>query len=158
MAKRTPKGNATQGEIGFAEYLYTEKNVSPQAIAEELGRNIKTIYDWRDKYNWDETKNLFTTAPSELKKILLQAAMRVMKGEERKDDKGNPIKEVDADALSKIMKAYDYISKKANPAVCSDVLMELDFFVSKQNPKLAAENTQYHRLFLMHKINQENGN
>lgn len=83
--------------------------------------------------------------------------MRVVKGEVRKDDKGNEIKEVDADSLSKIMKAYDYMSKKASPAVCRDILVELDNFVSEKEPKLADQMTQYHRLFLVHKIQQENG-
>jgi hypothetical protein len=155
MAKKNAK--ATEAEIKYAEYLYVEKNVSPQVIAEELEKNIKTIYAWRNKYGWDDTRSLFNTGPSELKKILLQAAMRVVKGEVRKDDKGNEIKEVDADSLSKIMKAYDYMSKKASPAVCRDILVELDNFVSEKEPKLADQMTQYHRLFLVHKIQQENG-
>ena len=92
MAKKS-----TEAEIKYAEYLYVEKNVAPQAIAAELKKNIKTIYAWRDKYGWDDTRNLFNTGPSELKKILLNAAMRVVKGEVRKDDQGNEIKEVDAD-------------------------------------------------------------
>lgn len=152
MAKKS-----TEAEIKYAEYLYVEKNVAPQAIAAELKKNIKTIYAWRDKYGWDDTRNLFNTGPSELKKILLNAAMRVVKGEVRKDDQGNEIKEVDADSLSKIMKAYDYMSKKASPSVCRDILIELDNFVSDKDPKMADQMTKYHRLYLVHKINQENG-
>jgi transposase len=156
MSKKVTR-KTTEAELKYAEYLYVEKNISPQAIADELGKNIKTIYAWRDKYNWEDTRSLFNTGPSELKKILLQAAMRVVKGEVRKDDEGNTIKEVDADSLSKIMKAYDYISKKASPAVCRDILVELDNFISEKEPKLAAQMTQYHRLFLVYKIQQENG-
>lgn len=122
-----------------------------------MDRNIKTIIDHRDKGGWEDTKELFNTGPTQLKKALLQAAMRVMNGEVRKDEKGNEIKEVDADSLSKIMKAYDYVSKKASPAVCRDILVELDNFVSEREPKLAAEMTQYHRMFLVYKIQQENG-
>lgn len=156
--KKTTKGTASKSEIKHAEWLYVEKGVSPQAIADELERDIKTIYKWRDKYGWDDTKELFDTGPTQLKKALLQAAMRVMNGETRKDEKGNEMKEVDADSLSKIMKAYDYVSKKASPAVCHDILIELDNFVSEREPKLAAEMTQYHRMFLSYKIQLENGN
>ena len=151
------KAKASPSEIKHAEYLFVEKRLSLKAIAQEMDRNIKTIVDWRDKEGWEDTKELFQTGPTQLKKALLQAAMRVMNGEVRKDEKGNEIKEVDADSLSKIMKAYDYVSKKANPAVCRDILVELDNFVSEREPKLAAEMTQYHRMFLVYKIQQENG-
>lgn len=156
--KKTTKGAATKSEIKHAEWLYVEKGISPQAIADELERNIKTIYEWRDKYEWDDTKDLFTTGPAELKKTLLQAAMRNVNGITRKNEKGEEIKEVDADSLSKVMKAYDYISKKASPAVVRDVLVELDKFVCEREPKLAAQMTQYHKMFLTFKIRQENGN
>jgi len=156
-AEKTKKGKATPSELKQAEYLFVERRLSLQAIAKEMERNIKTIIDWRDKGAWEETKELFHTGPTQLKKSLLQAAMRVMNGEVRKDEKGNELKEVDADSLSKIMKAYDYVSKKASPAVCRDILVELDNFVSEREPKLAAEMTQYHRMFLVYKIQQENG-
>ena len=157
MAKTERKGAAQQSEINHAEYLYTERGLTPPEIAKELGRNLKTIYDWRDKYGWDDTKDLLATTPSELKKILLQAAIRVIKGEERKDEEGNPIKEVDADAVSKIMKAYDYISKKASPEVCYDVLKEVDILISRHNPKLAEQNLKYHRMYIAQKIEEQNG-
>jgi len=162
MAKKaevkTKRREATPSEKKHAEFLYVEKGLSLQAIAKEMDRNVKTIIDWRDKGDWEETKDLFHTGPTQLKKVLMQAAMRIMKGEIRKDEQGNELKEVDADSLSKIMKAYDYMNKKASPAVCRDFLVELDNFMSEHNPKLAAENTQYHRMFLVHKIQQENGN
>lgn len=39
MAKKNAK--ATEAEIKYAEYLYVEKNVSPQVIAEELEKISK---------------------------------------------------------------------------------------------------------------------
>lgn len=157
MAKQPRKGTATQSEIRHAEFLYTERGFTPPEIAEDLGRNLKTIYDWRDKYGWDDTKDLLNTTPSELKKELVQATMRALRGEERKDAKGNVIKEVDADAISKFMKAYDYMNKKASPEVCFDILKELDTLISKHNPKLAEENLKYHRMFLAQKIEEQDG-
>lgn len=152
----TKRREATAGEKKHAEWLYVERDLPLATIAAELGRNIKTISDWRDKGGWDETKELFKVGPTRLRQALLQSAVRVLNGEQRTDKEGNPIKEVDADSLSKIMKAYDYVSRKASPSVCRDILIELDNFICQHDPRLAAQNTQYHRLFLIHKIEQEN--
>jgi hypothetical protein len=162
MAKQTKQRKnvqkASPAEISHAETLYCEKKWTPEAIAEALKRDIKTIYSWRDKNNWDETRDLFDTGPTELKKILLKEAVRIAKGEKRKDEEGKDLPGIDSDSLSKVMKAYDYMSKKASPSVCRDILMELDNWLSIQEPKLAAEMTKYHKEFLIFKIQQESGN
>ncbi len=72
--------------------------------------------------------------------------------------KGMAGKGLDADALSKVMKAYDYMSQKASPSVCRDILVELDNWLSMQDPKLAADMTKWHKQFLIFKIQQEGGN
>jgi hypothetical protein len=158
MAKKERKKKASPAEINHAEFLYCEKKWAPEMIAEALERDIKTIYAWRDKYRWDETRNLFDTGPTELKRMLLKEATRIAKGERRLDKDGNELPNIDADALSKVMKAYDYMSQKANAAVCRDVLIELDNFVCTKEPKVAAEMTKYHKMFLIYKIELENGN
>ena len=147
MAKKTPvkavKKDVGQTEIKYAETLYVEKGISPQAIAVELGRNIKTIYAWRDKFNWEETKALFDSGPIELKKRIMQEAMNLSKG-----DKPT----IAADAFSKIMKAYDYMSQRIAPEVIRDVFVEFDNFMVSVDPKVANEFTKYHKMFLQHRI------
>lgn len=155
MAKRTRRGAATPAEINHAEWLYVEKGLKPEAIASELDRNIKTIYSWRDDGGWDEKKNLFDLGPTELKRILMEAAIRIAKGEKRLDENGQEIKEIDADAISKIMKAYDYMSGKLSPEVVRDVFVEFDYFMSGIDPQKATEFTTYHKMFLQEKISQE---
>jgi hypothetical protein len=145
----------SNAEIKYAETLYVEKGISPQIISDELGRNIKTIYSWRDKYGWDDTRNLFTTGPSELRKILLQEATRIAKGEIRKDQDGNEIKGIDADSLSKVMKAYDYMCQKLSVEVFRDAFVEFDNWMASIDPKLAYEFTKYHKMFLQDKISLE---
>ena len=146
--KRTKKPPATESEINYAEMLYCEKDISPAAIAEELGRNKKTIYQWRDKYGWENTKELFHTSPNVLKKILLNEAMRIAKGEARKDKDGKEINGIDADSLSKVMKAYDYMKSRLSPEVVRDVLMKRDVFMASIEPKRAVEDTKYNKMFL----------
>ena len=158
MAKKTRKGAAKPAEINHAEWLYIEKGLKPEAIAAELDRNIKTIYQWRDDGGWEDKKNLFDLGPTELKRILMEAAIRIAKGEKRTDDQGNEIKEIDADAISKIMKAYDYMCKKVSPEVVRDVVKECDDFISEIDPEDAVKITKYHKMFLTHKINQASGN
>ena len=149
MAKnKTKKPPATESEINYAEMLYCEKGISPGAIAEELGRDIKTIYAWRDKYKWDSTKELFHTSPNVLKKILLNEAMRIAKNEVRLDENGKEMKGIDADSLSKVMKAYDYMNAKLSPEVVRDVLMKRDVFIASIEPKRAVEDTKYNKMFL----------
>jgi len=151
----TKKPPATEAEINYAEMLYCEKGISPQAISEELGRDIKTIYAWRDKYKWNNTKELFQTSPSVLKKILLDEATRIAKGEKRLDKNGEEVKAIDADSLSKVMKAYDYMKSKLSPEVIRDVLMKRDLFMATIDPKRAVEDTKYNKMFLQEIISNE---
>lgn len=157
MAKKTveTRKEASQAEKNYAEMLYVEKNISPQAIADELGRNIKSIYAWRDKYNWDETKELFQTGPTELRKLLLKEATRITKGEKRTNEKGEEVAAIDADSLSKVMKAYDYMSKKLSPEIFRDVFVEFDNWMAGVDPKVAYQFTKFHKMFLQDKISQE---
>lgn len=152
MAKKKQVKRANPAEIAHAEMLYCEKLWTPEAIANELDRDIKTIYAWRDKGDWDATREMFETGPSQLKKILLKEAVRISKGEARTDESGQAIKPIDADALSKVMKAYDYVSKKAGPEIIRDVFVEFDNFVVTIDPKIAQEFTKFHRMFLQHRI------
>ena len=156
MAKKTPvkvskpvkavKKEVNPAEIKYAESQYVEKGVTPQAIADELGRNIKTIYAWRDKFNWEATKDLFESGPIELKKKILEEAIKLSKGEKAV---------IDADSFSKVMKAYDYMSKRTSPEVIRDVFVEFDNFVVTVDPKIAQEFTKYHKMFLVHRISIE---
>ena len=158
MAKKVEtkaKREATAVEKNYAEMLYVERNITPQAIAEELGRNIKSIYSWRDKGKWDETKELFQTGPTVLRKLLLKEATRITKGEKRLNDKGAEVASIDADSLSKVMKAYDYMSKKLSPEVFRDVFVEFDNWMAGIDPKVAYQFTKYHKMFLQDKISLE---
>ncbi len=153
--KKQTTRRASKAEIRYAETLYCEKKWTPEAIANDIDRDIKTIYAWRDKYGWTDTRDLFDTGPTELKKILLKEAVRISKGEARFNDDGEEIKGIDADSLSKVMKAYDYMSKKASPEVVRDVLIELDNFSVTIDPEFASKSTRIHKLFLQHKISLE---
>jgi len=132
-----------QTETTIAELLYVEKNQTIKAIAEQLNKNVKTIANWRDKYKWDQARELLQGSPIVLKKLLLQEAVRISKGEDPS---------FNADSLSKVMKAFDYMAQKTNPSVVMEVLMELDAFHAQIDPMEAAKKTAIHKQFLLHKI------
>jgi hypothetical protein len=146
---------ASPAEIRYAESLYCEKGITPEAIAEELGRDIKTVYAWRDKYMWSDPRALFDTGPTELRKILMKEATRIAKGEKRLDETGTEVKGIDADALSKVMKAYDYMCQKLSIEVIRDAFVEFDKFMAGIDPKVAYQFTKYHKMFLQEKVSQE---
>lgn len=152
MAKKKQVKRANPAEIAHAEMLYCEKLWTPEAISKELDRDIKTIYAWRDKGDWQTTRDMFETGPSQLKKILLKEAVRISKGEIRTDNEGKEIKGIDADSLSKVMKAYDYVSKKAGPEIIRDVFVEFDNWVVSYDPKIAQEFVKFHKMFLQYRI------
>ena len=150
MAKK-----ASQTEIQNAEKLYCESKWTIERIAQMLGRDTKTITAWRDKYKWDDTKNLFETSPLVFKKLLLAEATRIAKGEVRIDIDGNVLKNIDADALSKVMKAYDYMSQKTSASTCLEVLLELYEFICSIDINKANEFNEYFKQFLQTKAEQE---
>jgi hypothetical protein len=133
-------------EINIAELLYIDKNYTVKAIAEKLEKHPKTIASWRDKYQWDDAKELIQGSPLELKKTLIREAFNISKG-------GVPT--FDSMALTRVMKAFDYMAQKTNPTVVMDVLMELDNFHSQIDPKEAAKQTGVHKQFLLHKIQMQ---
>jgi len=132
-----------QTEATIAELLYVEKNQTIKAIAEQLNKNVKTIASWRDKYRWEQAKELLQGSPITLKKLLLQEAINISKGEDPS---------FNADSLSKVMKAFDYMAQKTNPSVVMEVLIELDAFHAQIDPVAAAAQTTIHKQFLLHKI------
>jgi Putative ATPase subunit of terminase (gpP-like) len=130
-------------EVNIAEMLYVEKNFTVKAIAEKLDKHPKTIASWRDKYLWDDAKELLQGSPLELNKLLLREAINISKG-------GIPT--FDSVALARVMKAFDYMSQKSNPTVITEVLMELDTFHSQIDPIEANKQTAIHKQFLHYKM------
>lgn len=47
-------------QIQDAERMYCSERLSARIIADKINCNIKTIYKWRDKYNWGKNGILFT--------------------------------------------------------------------------------------------------
>jgi len=83
---------------------------SIESIQKITNITSKTIRTWRDKYNWEEEKELNAIKPSEIRKLTLKQALAISKGEKL------PYK---TDDISKIVAAFDRITDSRKIAVYS---------------------------------------
>lgn len=129
-----------------AEDCIIRLGMSGRATAELLDISEQTISKWRTDGKWDERKEMAELTPVKLKETLMLEATNIANGEKSK---------IDADALSKVMKAIDRLDKTVNPRVVASVLKTLDNFIVDHDPEFAIEATKYHKLFLQHIISLE---
>ncbi len=92
----------SQGKQLFA------KSFSLKEISKLLNVTEKTLRGWRDKYKWQEEKELAALKPSRIKRLILESVMAIEKGEPL------PYK---ADDISKIVAAFDRITDNRKVAV-----------------------------------------
>lgn len=130
-----------------AEDFFVENiDVTQKEIAQMFSVSQVTVSTWAKKYNWDDKRTDYHSSPVRIKQLLQQELLSIAQG--------NP-KKLDADAISKLNVAIDRLDAKANPIVVHRILKDLDNFVSQQEPELATKMTQFHKLFLQHRINTE---
>lgn len=102
MTKEQREEKQSQGRQLYAS------GFSLSDIASIIGVTEKTLRDWRDKYLWDEERELSTLKPSRLKRLTLKSALAIEKGEKL------PYK---ADDISKIVAAFDRVTDSRKVAV-----------------------------------------
>lgn len=128
----------------YAEHLFINEGWTQKAIAEYLEVSEVTLSNWKRKGLWEEKRARILAAPHTIKTILLGQLEKVSKGEESN---------VDADALSKIAKAIDTLDDKISIQVITSVFKEFDLWMVDQDPTQALKFTEFHRKFLLYKIN-----
>ncbi len=130
----------------LAERMFIEDGLTGKAIAQEIDVAEATITRWRNAGNWDERRNQALAAPHKIKEVLLAELQRVAGGKKST---------IDADALAKISKVIDSVSGKVSVQVVITVLKEFDNWMSIQDPELAIKFLEWHKLFILHKAEQE---
>lgn len=128
----------------IAESMFIEQGMNAKAISELIEVSEKTISNWRKKGNWDARRDEALAAPHKIREILLRELKTLAEGGDST---------VDADALSKISKVMDSMSDRISPQATISVFKEFDTWMIEQDPALALKFTEYHRLFILHKIN-----
>jgi transposase-like protein len=139
-----------QAKKVMAERMFVEDGMTGKAISEQLDVSEQTLSKWRKgkegEKSWDDKRAEMLASPHKIKEILLKELILVASGK---------ISNVDADALAKINKVIESLSDKISVQVVFSVFKEFDNWMADQDPKTAIQFTEWHKLFLLYKINLE---
>ena len=139
-----------QAKKVMAERMFVEDGMTAKAIAQQLDVSEQTLSKWRKgkegEKSWDDKRAEMLASPHKIREILIRELMIVAGGEKSM---------VDADALAKINKVIETLSDKISTQVVFSVFKEFDNWMADQDPKTAILFTEYHKQFILYKINQE---
>ena len=139
-----------QAKKVMAERMFVEDGMTAKAIAEQLDVSEQTLSKWRKgkegEKSWDDKRAQMLASPHKIKEILFKELMLVAGGEKSA---------VDADALAKINKVNETLSDSTSVQIVFSVFKEFDNWMADQDPKTAVLFTEYHKQFILFKINQE---
>ena len=139
-----------QAKKVMAERMFVEDGMTAKAIAEQLDVSEQTLSKWRKGKEgekcWDDKRAQMLASPHKIKEILFKELMLVAGGEKSA---------VDADALAKINKVIETLSDSTSVQIVFSVFKEFDNWMADQDPKTAVLFTEYHKQFILFKINQE---
>jgi hypothetical protein len=62
---------------------------------------------------------------------------------------------IDVKSLMAVTKMISSLSDKANAQIAFTVLKELDNYLAQQDPEFAVRSLEFHRMFLLHKVQNE---
>ena len=130
----------------MAERMYVEDGMTAKAISEQLDVSEQTLSKWKKDGRWDDKRAEMLASPHKIREILIRELKVVAEG-------GFSI--IDADALSKINKVIEGLSSSTSIQIVFSVFKEFDNWMADQDPKTAVLFTEYHKQFILYKINQE---
>lgn len=154
MAKKSEnRGNNVSNKLKkeMAERMFVEEGMTAKAIAATLDISEQTLSKWRKGYeidgekSWDDRRAEFVTSPHKIREVLMRELKTVAEG---------GASTIDADSLAKINKVLETVSDKINPQVIFSVFKEFDNWMADQEPQTAVLFTNWHKQFLLYKINQ----
>lgn len=144
-AKTAPKTRRRRKEEQRinAEIMFINYQMNAKAIAETLDVTEKTVGEWRAAGNWDAKRDEFFASPLKIRQLLLTEMKNLAEG---------GIATIDADSLSKVVKAFEACSDKISPPVVVAVMQMLDNWLAEYDPELAVKSLVPHRSFIQHII------
>lgn len=134
----------------LAERMFVEEGMTAKAISETLGVTEKTVGTWRrasgEKTNWDEKRKSFLATPHNIKRLITDELSNLVKGEKA---------ELDMKAINDAIKALQSMDEETSTEVVFTVFREFDNWMADQDPDMAAQFLEWHKLFLLHKAQLE---
>jgi len=134
----------------MAERMFVEEGMTAKAIASSLDIAEQTVGRWRKgiqgDISWDDKRTQFLSAPHNIKKVLMNELTHLSKGGDAT---------IDVKAISDVSKVISTLSDKANVQITFTVFKEFDNWMAEQDPDIAIQFLEWHKLFLLHKAQTE---
>lgn len=149
MAKTSRVNN--ESVRALAERMYVEEGMTAKAIADAVGVTEQTIGRWKRgvgklSRNWDEMRTDFLAAPGNIKKVLMAELTKLSNGEEST---------LDLKAIKDCVGVIESLTDTVSVQVVMTVFREFDNWMSSQDPDAAVSFLEWHKLFLLHKAQNE---
>ena len=137
--------------MSLAQRMFVEEGMTAKAIANAIGITEQTIGKWRkgvgaNPIDWDTLRQQHLSAPHNIKKALSRELTDLVAGKE-------PTLEM-APILAAI-KALQAVSDDISVETVYSVFKEFDSWMSQQDPEMAIQFLEWHKLFLLHKAQQQ---
>lgn len=134
----------------MAERMFVEEGMTAKSIAAALDITEQTVGRWRKgiqgDVSWDDKKTQFLSAPSNIKKLLMNELNHLSKGGDAT---------IDVKSIADVTKVISTLSDKANLQITYTVFKEFDNWMAEQDPDAAIQFLEWHKLFLLHKAQFE---
>lgn len=128
------------------DFFIQNYEVTQKEVAELFRVTTKTLSSWATSGQWDKKRTDYHSSPVKIQQLIKAEILRVSQGQPAT---------LNADSIAKLQSALDKMEKKADPIVVNEILKALDNFISEIDPAFAVKCTEYHKKFLMHRINLE---
>ena len=134
----------------MAERMFVEDGMTAKAIANALDVSEQTIGRWRKgiqgDISWDDKKTQFLSAPNNIKKVLMNELTHLSKGGDAT---------LDVKAIKDITSVIETLSDRVAAPIVFAVFKEFDAWMATQDPEIAISFLEWHKLFLLHKVQNE---
>ncbi|MGL5683595.1 MAG: transposase [Marinifilaceae bacterium] len=129
-----------------AESLFIDQGMTCNEIAEQLDITEATLSKWRNTMEWDQRREDVLSSPDKIRTLLREELKSIAAGNKAK---------MDTDALSKVSKALQYFDGKVGLAIVISVFKEFDTWMTGVDPAMAIKFTEYHRIFIHERAQQD---
>jgi hypothetical protein len=134
----------------LAEKMFVEEGLTAKSIAAAVDVTEQTIGRWRKgiqgDITWDEKRQQYLSAPNNIKKVLMNELSSLAEGNQSK---------LDVKAITEVRKAMELLSSKLSAHIVMAVFKEFDSWMASQDPDTAISFLEWHKMFLLHKAQQE---
>lgn len=134
----------------MAERMFVEEGMTAKAIAATIDVTEQTVGRWRKgiqgDISWDDKRAQYLSAPHNIKKVLMNELTHLSKGGDAT---------IDVKAIADVTKVISTLSDKANVQIVFTVFKEFDNWMTEQDPDVAIQFLEWHKMFLLHKAQTE---